>query len=81
MKRKLLIVSIMGLTGLVGLCGCSKEKKCRCSVVGTPTVRIITIDGGNCEDIKFLRYHTPLNQLVVESLLCTDHEFQIDSEL
>lgn len=44
-------------------------------------VRIITIDGGNCEDIQLLSYHTPLDVLVVDSLLCTDHEFNIDSEI
>ncbi len=81
MKKKLLVVGLLGLMGLMGLSGCSKEKTCRCSVVGSPTVRIIKIDGGNCEDIKTLSYHTPLDQLVVEELLCTDYEFKIDSEI
>ena len=71
----------MGLIGLLVTTGCSKEKTCRCSVVGSPTVRIIKIDGGNCEDFKTLRYHTPLDELVVEDLLCTDYEFKIDSEI
>lgn len=79
MKRKLLMVGMAVL--VLGAVACSKEKKCRCSVLHSSKVRIITIDGGNCEDIKLFRYHTPLDSLKVDSLICTDHEFNIDSEI
>lgn len=58
---------------------CSKEKTCRCSVLHSSAVRVITIQSGNCEDIKLFRYHTSLDSLKVDSLLCTDYEFAIDS--
>lgn len=80
MKKKYLLFGLAGALA-VGVTGCSKEKKCRCSVLHSEKVRIITIDGGNCEDIQLLSYHTPLDVLVVDSLLCTDHEFNIDSEI
>lgn len=80
MKRKLLVVGLMGLMGFMGLSGCSKEKKCRCSVLHSSTVRIITIESGDCEDLKVFKYHTPLDSLKVDSLLCTDYEFEIDKE-
>jgi len=60
---------------------CGKEKKCRCSVLHSSKVRIITIDKGSCEDLKVFKYHTPLDSLKVDSLLCTDYEFKIDAEL
>ncbi len=65
----------------VGAVSCSKEKRCRCLVLHSSLVRIIKIDGGNCEDLKLYKYHTPLDSLKVDSLLCTDYEFKIDSEL
>lgn len=81
MKKKILLFGLAAMAGLMTLSGCSKEKKCRCSVLHSSTVRIITIDGGDCEDIRLFRYHTPMDVLVVDSLLCTDYEFKIDSEL
>ena len=79
MKKKYLIMVFAGLMGLVGLYGCSKEKTCRCSVLHSSAVRVITIQSGNCEDIKLFRYHTSLDSLKIDSLLCTDYEFAIDS--
>lgn len=79
MKKKLLTVGLMGLICLVGLSGCSKAKTCRCAVLHSSKVRIVKIESGNCEDLKLFRYHTPLDSLKVDSLLCTDYEFRIDS--
>lgn len=80
MKKKYLFLGLAAVLAL-GVVSCSKEKKCRCSVLHSSMVRIITINGGDCRDIKLFRYHTPLDSLKVDSLLCTDYEFQIDSEL
>ena len=76
MKKKItLCVAVLALLAV----GCSKEKTCRCSVLHSTKVRVIKISGGNCEDIKIFRYHTDLDSLKVDSLLCTDYEFDIDS--
>ena len=80
MKKKYLLLGLAALLA-VGAVSCSKEKRCRCAVLHSSLVRIIKIDGGNCEDLKLYKYHTPLDSLKVDSLLCTDYEFKIDSEL
>ena len=67
------------VAGIMLVMACSKEKTCRCSVLHSQKVRIIKINSGNCEDIKIFRYHTDLDSLKVDSLLCTDYEFDIDS--
>ena len=80
MKKKLLFtVGVVVL--MLAAVACSKEKKCRCSVLHSSKVRIITIASGDCRDLKLFRYHTPLDSLKVDSLICTDYEFQIDSEI
>ena len=78
-KNVLLGLGIVGMVCMLGLTGCSKEKTCRCAVLHSSKVRIVKINGGNCEDLKLFRYHTPLDSLMVDSLLCTDYEFMIDS--
>lgn len=78
MKRKLFFVAIAAL-GLLAVSSCSREKTCRCAVLHSSLVRIIKIDKGSCEDIKLFRYHTPLDSLMTDSLICTDYEFRIDS--
>ena len=59
--------------------GCSKQKTCRCSVIGSDLVRIIKIDGGECENLRMWNYPDMYDTLHVDSLLCTDFEFAIDS--
>lgn len=81
MKKKFIFLGLALAVVMLGVMSCSKEKKCRCSVLHSSKVRIITIDGGDCKDIKLFRYHTPLDVLIVDTLLCTDFEFNIDSEL
>ena len=78
MKKKYLFLAMWAVGTLLAW-SCTKEKTCRCSVLHSSKVRIIKITGGNCEDIKLLRYHTDLGVLKVDSLLCTDYEFAIDS--
>ena len=59
--------------------GCSKQKTCRCAVIGTPTVRVIKIDRGECDQLHVFQHHNTLDTLIVDSLVCTDYEFFIDS--
>ena len=77
MKRKILCLSAALL--LILVVGCNKQKTCRCSVRGTQNVRIIKIDRGECEQISLYQYHTALDSLEVDSLVCTGYEFGIDS--
>ncbi len=78
MKKKFLLLGMFAAAMLLTV-ACSKEKTCRCSVLHSSKVRVIKINSGNCEDIKLFRYHTSLDSLKVDSLLCTDYEFAIDS--
>lgn len=75
--KRIITLSVLAMALL--LCGCSKEKTCRCSVVGTSVVRIIKIDAGDCRDFHTYTYHSSLDSLEVETLVCTDYEFDIDS--
>lgn len=76
MKPKLIILAAAAL--VLSVTGCSKQKSCRCSVLNSSTIRIVTIESGECEQLKEFRYHTMLDSLRVDSLLCTDFEFEID---
>jgi len=76
MKKK--VILCMAALAMLAV-GCSKQKTCRCSVIGSSTVRIIKIDNGECSQLHTYNYHTMLDTLVVDSLLCTDYEFDIDS--
>lgn len=80
MKKKYLLLGLAALL-TIGAVSCGKDKKCRCAVLHSSKVRIITITKGNCEDLKLFRYHTALDSLKVDSLLCTDYEFKIDADL
>ena len=74
-KKAILCVAALALLAM----GCSKQKTCRCSVIGESTVRIIKIDRGECSQLHTYNWHTQLDTLVVDSLLCTDYEFEIDT--
>lgn len=76
MKKKVfLCVAALALLAV----GCSKQKTCRCSVIGESTVRIIKIEHGECEQLRTYNHPTMLDTLVVDSMLCMDYEFEIDS--
>lgn len=75
MKRKVFLLAACCLL----VAACSKQKTCRCAVIGDSKVRIIKIESGECEGLKFFTYHTTLDSLKVDSLLCTDYQFAIDS--
>ena len=76
MKRRMLLLA--GAVMLLTAVGCSKQKNCRCAVRGTSTVRIITIERGECAQLKVFQYNDALDSLHVDSLVCTDYEFDID---
>ncbi len=78
MKHKIIALTAAAVL-LATLAGCSKQKTCRCSVRGTSTVRIIKIEKGECTQLSHLNYHSPLDEQLVDSLICTDYEFMIDS--
>ena len=77
MKRK--IISLVAVALLLTVAGCNKQKTCSCSVRGTSDVRIVKIERGECEQVKLYQYHTALDSLEVDSLVCTGYEFGIDS--
>lgn len=58
---------------------CAKEKHCRCAVLGSQAVRVITIKSAHCHDINYVSYYDELDTLHVDSLVCTDYPFEADS--
>ena len=78
MKKTLLI---LGAAALLLCASCKKEKHCRCSVVGSQIVRIVTITNGSCDMIHHASYHDALDTLFTDYLLCTDYPFEADSLL
>jgi len=73
------ILFLVAAATLLLTAACSKEKNCRCAVLGTQTVRIITISSGDCRKITYARYHDVLDTLHVDTLVCTDYPFEADS--
>ena len=78
MKKKYLLIGA-ALMLVMGTVACSKDRTCRCSVLHSEKVRVIKISSGTCEDIRVFSYHDELKMLQVDSLLCTDYEFDVDS--
>jgi len=79
-RKQKTILSAAALCAVLLLAqGCAKEKTCRCTVRGTAKVRVVKIEKGRCEQLSTLHYHTDLDSLKVDSLLCTDFDFAIDS--
>lgn len=77
MKKKIAILAVAVLA--LAFAACNKQKTCRCSVLGTQNVRIIKIDRGECEQLHTFTYHNVMDSIRLDSLLCTDYEFLIDS--
>ena len=77
MNPKILAAAL--LTTALVFSACDKQKSCRCSVAGSPQVRIVKIDKGECDQIKSYQYHDVVDTLNVDTLLCTGYEFAIDS--
>ena len=70
---------LLGAAALMLCVSCKKEKNCRCSVVGSQSVRIISINSGSCDQIHYASYHDALDTLHTDYLLCTDYPFEADS--
>ena len=75
--KKILI--LIGAAALMLCVSCKKEKNCRCTVVGSQIVRIVTITSGSCEKIHHASYHDALDTLFTDYVLCTDYAFEADS--
>lgn len=63
---------------LLATAACSKERQCRCAVLGQQTVRVYTIDKGTCEDFRYMLYDLDpvLYPDLTDSILCTDFDFE-----
>lgn len=75
--KKILFLTAIAATLL--LASCNKEKSCRCTVVGSQTVRVINITSGSCDNITHASYHDDLDTLHTDYILCTDYPFEADS--
>jgi hypothetical protein len=76
MKKIFLMAGIV--TVLLLAASCSKERTCRCTVLGNQTIRIIKIDKGVCEDLRYVLYDRDpvLYPDITDSVLCTDFDFE-----
>ena len=76
MKKSFLVLALLALSMLAA--SCSKERNCRCAVLGLQTVRIIKIDKGTCEDLRYVLYDQDpvLYPDITDSVLCTDFDFE-----
>lgn len=76
MKKIVLLLAIAAFA-LVSV-SCKKERTCRCSVIGDQTIRLITIDKGDCRDIRYVLYDKDpvLYPDLTDSVLCTDFDFE-----
>ena len=79
------VAVIMGLLALVCLSSCRKDKVCRCAVRDAQTIRLITIDRGKCEDLRFVYYDRDhglieKDQDLTDSVLCTAYRFEGDPD-
>lgn len=76
MKKVLLLT---GVAALLLCSACTKEKNCRCSVLGRQNVRIVTIKGGSCSQLNYASYQDELDTTHIDKMLCTDYPFDADS--
>ncbi len=75
------VLSLIGVAVLVMSVSCTKEKNCRCSVIGTQSTRIITISKGNCSQLNYVTYYDALDTAHVDNIVCTDYPFEADSSI
>ncbi len=76
MKKIILLFGVIVL--MLATASCSKERTCRCSVLGQQTIRIMKIDKGTCEDLRYILYDQDpvLYPDRTDSVLCTDFDFE-----
>ncbi|MCQ2273316.1 MAG: hypothetical protein MJZ86_00815 [Bacteroidales bacterium] len=75
------IMLVLAAAMLVLCASCVKEKNCRCAVMGTQTVRIITIKSGDCRKMNYITYFNDLDSSFVDHVVCTDYPFDADSAI
>lgn len=75
------IMFLLAAALLVLCASCSKQKNCRCAVMGSQTVRIITIDKGSCSKINYVTYYNELDSSFTDHVVCTDYPFEADSAI
>lgn len=73
--KKILLLGVSALL-LLAMSSC-KERTCRCSVLGQQTIRIIKIDRGTCDELRYVLYDQDpvLYPNIIDSVLCTDFDF------
>lgn len=76
MKKKLLFIAVATMLLSVS---CVKEKNCRCAVLKSQTVRIITLKSGSCNSLNQVRYRDDLDTMFTDTVVCTDYPFEADS--
>ena len=76
MKKRLLFLAV---ATLLLFASCVKEKHCRCAVLKSQTVRIITLKSGSCNSINLIKYRDDLDSLFTDTVVCTDYPFEADS--
>lgn len=82
MKKFFLALGAVAVLAAVG--ACTKERTCRCAVLSTEggyggqTIRIIKIDKGTCDQLRFVLYDMDpvLHPNLTDSVLCTDFDFE-----
>lgn len=75
------IMLVLAAAMLVLCASCVKEKNCRCAVMGTQTVRIVTIKSGDCRKMNYITYFNDLDSSFVDHVVCTDYPFDADSAI
>ena len=76
MKKVALLIGAVAV--LLAFASCTKERTCRCSVLGGQTIRVFKIDKGSCYDLYSILYDQDpvLYPDITDSLLCTDFDFE-----
>ena len=72
---KKILMYCVGVLAVVSVTSCSKERECRCAVMGETYERVIKIDKGTCEQLRYVLYdlHSVTSHDVTDSVLCTDY--------
>lgn len=78
MKKFLFVI---GAAGILLCSSCTKEKHCRCSIIGTQNTRIVTISSGDCGKLNSVTYYDALDTAHVENVVCSDYIFEADSNI
>lgn len=76
MKKRLLFLAV---AALLLFASCVKEKHCRCAVLKSQTVRIVTLKSGSCNSLNYIRYRDDLDTMFTDTVVCTDYPFEADS--